>query len=408
MPNNVPYVGVTRFSVVNPRGAGLRMVTKEGSDHAKYLSMLFDDERLRARFHIFGEIAAPVYQRFAENYDYRHIVQYSEELPKRWKQQLFDIAAKYPVIKLTKVTDEDMVDSVKKEVMSWGDSFRGTFVWFRVDDDDVLSVDYLEALSQFVNPYNVGMAVSFSMLASGIFVGGELGDLRLIRMPLSGLGLAFICRADLNLGSIETPGMIPHPRVDRHLPTISSAIAPHALWMRHIDQDTAVTGSHVGAKLSNLQAYFSKHPRYDGSKFASKFPTVASLKKVPAISAPVQFETAGNEWFDTEGMFNDWNDGVYVRVEWDAKFAGSVHDNVTLDIDSGGDAQFEGHFPRHRTRGDYRRLYSDSQGSGVIYMYLPKPASVRRVRVNSDASYPSLDTIVVKVAPLSTTSRESR
>lgn len=382
MTNDVPYIGITRFSVLAPKGSGLRINATENQD--RYLSELFNYSRMSDRMFIFSEIAAPILQTFSNHFNYRHLVQYSPELPFEWKNKLFELSLKFPVIRPIEVTDEDIVDSVRKEVLSWPRSFRGIFVWFRIDDDDVLSIDYLEALSKFVSADTVGMAVSFPRVVSGLYANRQFADIHNVLSPSNSQGQAYICRANRNLGIIETPPMLPHHRVSEFLPLITSGEEPFAFWTRHALQDTSISGAKLGAKLSNLQAELGKFPFYPDSETIFKFPTLEKYTHNIASDEVQDFALAPNSWKTVNFKNQGTDTESIIRMDYAIEFEGTPDSGTTMSFKLGDQDSATGYFPRDTNRGDYRRLFVDQFGHGTLFVSIPANDLLEKIRVQSD------------------------
>ena len=376
----VRFIGVTRFSVLAPKGSGLRIVT--GKSREQYAAELFDDARLADRFEVFGNVSAPIMQAMAAQYQYTHLVQYSPELPIKWRNRLFEIAESYPVIKPVEVKNKDIVDSVIDEVRTWPKDFRDVFVWFRIDDDDVLALDYLDSLSKYATHENVGTAICFNQVVSAMFDGSTFGDVRSVYSPFNSQGAAFICRANLNLASIESPKMLPHHLVHKHLPTLVLPEEPHALWTRHALQDTAVGNAKVGGKIANLQADLGKSPHYPEDSLVRKFPTLQQYLH-PCKDAQVTSVTLSpGKWKDI--ALAPAIEGQTYRIDISLDVVGSPDTHTTLTFKYSDEDKAHGHFPRTAERGDYRRIYPDKYGHATIYIPAIPSSTPNQLRILTD------------------------
>lgn len=397
--SKLPFIGITRFSVVSPTGMSLKLSNQYKSDGEEYIRRLFDRERLEQRFDVLERVALPIYQSYLLSYNYSHIIQYSREMPEWGKKRLRKIADDYSVVRLSLVSDESIVDSVLCEVRSWGNGFRGEFVWFRVDDDDILSADYLDVLSQYALPTNVGMAVSFSKLAVAIWAGGLLFDYRVMDFPNNSVGQAYICRANVALDSFETPPVLPHTQVHRSVPTIVDGTAIHGVQVRHALQDTAVGASRMGARLSHLHNEMSKLEVLNLSEVVDRFP---SLERKPDDlgTESMTVELNVGAWVDISDVGGRLNDGSIVLLSYVIEFAGTPDNGSSVSIEFNQSDLTAGHYPRDDARGDYRRLYVDKNGSGQIAIVIPGGSSIRRLRLNADGGARQATSALIRITQL--------
>ena len=340
---------------------------------------------------IFGQLAAPIYQEMAAKHSYRHLVQYSPELPSKWKDELFRLASQFPVIHPVEVVDEDMQDTVANEILSWGKSYRGTVVWFRVDDDDVLARDYLDALEKYRNDNFAGMAISFPRIYTALSVQDELGFFRVDDSPYNSLGQAFVCRVDNNLGVFESPGMKPHHEIWRYLPTVVDATEAFALWLRHPEQDSVYGGSTPGAKLANLQAAMAKAPSANMPEVRTKFPTVAA--KSITLGKPVLETKTLRPGLRSTVELGGAAEDQFFRVDYAIDFEAANHQGVVLCFSFEDDRGVEKQFPRDDKRGDYRRLYADEYGGGCIFFYLPAGSLLKSVVIQVDGAQSAVNEV---------------
>lgn len=382
--SRTPYVGVTRFSVLNPKGTGLKLSAAHAEDRYKYEAELFNDQRLKDRLHLLGEVSAPTYQKMAEKYDYIHLVQYSPELPREYKNSLMKISKKFPVIQPVEVTDESMSDSVMKHVKTWDSAFRGTFAWFRVDDDDLLSVDFLPALDRYVRPENIGMAVSFPKVFTAQYASGRLTDFHQSYLPRHSIGQAYICYADLNLGQITSPEIFSHATVDKVMPLITDPTGVRAFHTRHAWQDSHSPDSKVGSRLAHTSKELGNLPFINMGRLEEKFPSllVANDRNVP--SHQFKFELVKDDWLEVEILFAEFLSEQILEFFWNLQFDGKPNEGSSLSLDFAFPELAEGHFPRDEERGDYRRLHVNQDGQGSMFVILPEGAKLKRVRLNAD------------------------
>lgn len=265
------FIGCTRFSLYIP-GSNAWDISKVSEDN--YLSQLYSDARMAARFDIFFNKAVPLYEDMAKRFFYKHVIQYSAVMPEKWKNKLFEEAAKYDFIVLSEA-GENPISSTIKEILA--DQPSGTIAYFRVDDDDILSVDYLSELKNYVNENYEGMIVSFGCGLVATYVDGVFRDFRQCYRRFLALGLAFIGGYNAEKKEYWLPRYNGHETVDRHSPAIVDSRTPAFIWTHHEFQDTKVrSGGVAGAVSSRLKGYSRITSIRDYEK---KFPTLKNEMK---------------------------------------------------------------------------------------------------------------------------------
>lgn len=267
------FFGVTRFSVYAP-GSKSWKLSKDDVSEEEYLANLYSDDRLSLRFEIFTNRALPVYQQMAEGRKYRHIVQYSDLMPEKWKKKLFQCAMDYPVVLLQEVKHTTAsVDAMLGELTAQK-AQSGTVVWFRVDDDDLLSVDYLEQLEQYAHESFAGMAVSFGSGITAVYANGKFKNFRVIRRHLMSQGQAYIGRYEAAENKIIFPRASDHTKTDMTSPVIIDSRNPAYVWVHHDSQDTGVDMKRELA-VSKIDTLLAGLPRLKQvENYATNFPTI--------------------------------------------------------------------------------------------------------------------------------------
>ncbi|WP_269435233.1 glycosyltransferase [Alcaligenes faecalis] len=259
------FIGCTRFSLYMP-GSNAWYISKVAEE--SYLSQLYSDERMTARFDIFFNKAAPLYEGMAKKFFYKHVVQYSSVMPEKWKDRLFEEASKYDFIILNEASTKNISITIK-EILA--DQPSGSLAYFRVDDDDVLSSDYLSLLENYTNKNYEGMIVSFGCGLIATYVDGAFRDFRTCYRRFLALGLAFVGGYDADSGDYWLPRYDGHETVDRHSPTIVDSREPVFIWTHHEYQDTKVRSvGAAGAVSSRLKGY-SRITSIKG--YEQRFPT---------------------------------------------------------------------------------------------------------------------------------------
>lgn len=244
------FIGCTRFSLYMP-GSNAWYISKVAEE--SYLAQLYSDARMTARFDIFFNKAVPLYEGMAKSFFYKHVVQYSSAMPEKWKKRLFEEASKYDFIVLSEASEENITTAVKR-ILAGQPS--GSLAYFRVDDDDILSSNYLTLLEKYTNKNYEGMIVSFGCGLVATYVDGAFRDFRACYRRFLALGLAFIGGYDASSGEYWLPRYDGHETVDRHSPTIVDSREPVFIWTHHELQDTKIRSvGAIGVISSRLKGY---------------------------------------------------------------------------------------------------------------------------------------------------------
>lgn len=226
------------------------------------------------RCEIFAK-AVQIYQQMSELHPYRHIVHYSDVMPERWIKFLKDLADMFPVLLLDEVGERGRKSaSTMQSHMNTVGADSGPMAWFRIDDDDLLSVDYLDALSPYVEEANIGRGVSFGRGLAAMHTAEGLSNFRFVHNPLGSAGLAYIGRFDSSTGQVNLPGEPGHPRTDLHFPVILDSTDVKFVWIHHLGQDTKsdATEAANNRRIEGTFAKWEKVPSPDD--FVSKFPSL--------------------------------------------------------------------------------------------------------------------------------------
>lgn len=270
----VQYRAVVRFSIFDPDWTGWR-ATNSGTftspeDYRRYL---WSTERLDLRFDIFGRLAAPIYQRIAERHDFRVLVQHSPDLP--GLDRLADLARTFPVIVPMAVSGAvDARETVRESLAK--DGRTGDVVMLRVDDDDLISVDFLDQLQVHVIPVHRGWCVSLGKGLAARPGGAGLTDFRLLHSPLIAIGQAYLGHYRRRGQHLDLSALLSHRTVPETLPTIVDSRSVAYIHVRHEQQDTRV-GASADKVSGGIVRSMAKLPKFtDVSELEAKFPTLTA------------------------------------------------------------------------------------------------------------------------------------
>lgn len=268
----VQYRAVVRFSIFDPDWKGW-LATNSGTftSSKDYRDYLWSDERLAQRFDIFGRLAAPIYQLMAERHDFKVLVQHSPDLP--GVDQLHDLTTRFPVLVPVPVTGAvEARDTVHENLAQ--DGRTGDVVMLRVDDDDLLSADFLDQLQVHVTPAHRGWCVSLGNGLAARPHRESLTDFRILNQPLSSIGQAYLGHYRRRGQRLELSALQSHRKVSEVLPTVLDSRSLAYIQIRHEQQDTRV-GAEADTVPHVIARAMAKLPKFtDVAALRTKFPTL--------------------------------------------------------------------------------------------------------------------------------------
>lgn len=233
------------------------------TDLDTYKNTLFNDKRLKLRFELFKNLTLPslaqqkLIQERLEGTDTHKLQVFlatSQQLPEKYKQKLDELAREFRWLNIcylpssgvgleTVATDyiERLFSNIEKPIL---------YSSIRLDDDDILSVDFLNRLETYVTKENIGRAITFANGYYGVYSSEKNSFTKTsdIFYPKLALGLAFVNKYDKNgySNKIKTIyGAGNHSLIDRRVPVITDGKKPSYIRTLHIHAD-----SHDENKLS--------------------------------------------------------------------------------------------------------------------------------------------------------------
>lgn len=274
----VQYRAVVRFSVLDPEWTGWRESRAERPVE-EYRYVLWSAPRMEHRTRVFTELAAPIYAEMAQRHDLRVLVQHSPDLAEPWVTRLRQAADQHPVLRLVPTpTLVESRETVHEDLRQ--DGHAGTVVMLRVDDDDLLSADFLDLLEPHVTRAHHGWCISLSQGLAARPGGAALCDFREYYLPLSSMGQAFVGTYHRRRDRLDLTSLLPHRLVPQTLPTVVDAREPAFVQVRDASQDTRVGTDREEAERV-IRRGLARLPRATTTpELERKFPTlVESLRR---------------------------------------------------------------------------------------------------------------------------------
>lgn len=252
------FIGHTRYSLYIPNSTAWKVSNgTRFSSPSDYRDYLYSDERMALREEIFLNESLPALNEAANGHELRHIVSYSASLPDRRKEALRKASEKFEFLILDEVPDGSR-PSDRYELT--GDFLsKGTiFGDYRLDDDDVLPVNFFDRMSEYLTPAHVGYVISFPLGIEAILTDGSAFNLREAHYPMNSVGQLGVCKKTLD-GSVQKPSATSHTKADRHNPTVLDSRQIGYFRYNHTGQDNVLSASGEG-DLSRLVTSMQHFP----------------------------------------------------------------------------------------------------------------------------------------------------
>ncbi|WJY91877.1 hypothetical protein CFAEC_05165 [Corynebacterium faecale] len=323
-------IGSTKFSVYSPNSVAWKASNgSRFSNDQEYKNYLFSDERLTQRADVFLNISLPQLNLASQGFEYKHILSYSESMPEKFKRLLTSAAKTYPFLILDEVSELSKVMdpvSLAKQLLDE----PGVFGLFRLDDDDILGLDYFEQISRYLADPFVGMRVSLATGFTGIWESKELSVVREVHRPMIAIGLLSVCRLESD-GSIIAPKPTPHNLSDRTAPVILDGKSPSYIWLRHPSQDTELNRSAKADPIKRLKRELIQFESLRSiDEFGRQFPAVAPFVRVPKSTVLQEARIELSEL--DEFLFSEPLNSFEISLDLDVR-PGSIPRNALLAFD---------------------------------------------------------------------------
>ncbi|WP_026672395.1 glycosyltransferase [Alkalihalobacterium bogoriense] len=239
---------IVRYSMITKGGMGWRIGELEGRS---YKEILFSNERLEMHEKLFREITLPSLLNQRVHFDSKDVtllVVTSDELPKLYLDRLEDLLAPYSWAKVVQTPGNDFQSSlisavVKNELTKFTEDV--CYATIRLDDDDALSIDFLEKLNNYINPAYSGFVISFGKGYAGVYTEqGKFSNFHKYYYPKIALGMTFINVYDAFTKTVrEEEATIffrqgRHMSSDKHYRTIVDSRTEMFMRTLHLASDT--------------------------------------------------------------------------------------------------------------------------------------------------------------------------
>ncbi|WP_235857720.1 glycosyltransferase [Marimonas lutisalis] len=241
----IPVVGVVRFSVLTLDYYAERFGTVD-----KIAEHIFSPERLALRFSVFEKLCLLSLARQSDS-DFRVVILTSTELPGEARERLEALVAPHDNIGIFAAEPDRHYPITRAAYQSVPLDGASHKLWFRLDDDDALAIDYIARLKRIGQGLRAVHGDEPFMIAfnRGFYVemAGE-GENEIVdcveRAPLS-VGTALLAPA----GYERTPYLYNHRALGQHYNLYTDISEPVFLRTIHADNKSQPTKQGITHKM---------------------------------------------------------------------------------------------------------------------------------------------------------------
>lgn len=277
MENKLVAVGLTLFSVLQKQS---KKYVINYNGYENYVKELFSEERLDLKSDIFFNLSLPQLNVMDKSScSYIHYLVYSKELPNKYKVKIKESVTKYSFLRAIEVVTYEQfnIKEELKKVVTPGENFA----LFGLDDDDLLSIDYLQILKNYIKKEFIGFNVVLSKGFTGLYNDG-LSNCRELRFPFINIGQARICNRDLK-GIVHIHEKGSHMKTDLMCPTIIDSRSATFFWFRHLVQDT-FSKTDLNQIIARINLDLDNYS-YPSESITEKFPILKNVIKDENLSS---------------------------------------------------------------------------------------------------------------------------
>lgn len=277
------FIGYTRFSVHQYESGSFKATSAAGGfSEAEYTDWLYAPDRLDTRTAIFIEESLPQLEQASQKFDLVHIVAISPSLPEKYKTALQQARTRFPFLRIHETKQRAAPSHPNLQLVKTMLTKRGlagqVFGMYRLDDDDLLPIDYFDRMTQYVTDEHVGYRVS---LPQGI---GAIRAQNGYVLPWtfyeakSSAGFLTVHRFSPDgqkiYGLEARHHLKGHHKADRNFPVILDGRQPGFFRARHQTQDSTLTTS-AGAFFTRVVEQATARAAATQDDVASSFPHIA-------------------------------------------------------------------------------------------------------------------------------------
>lgn len=229
------FFGITRFNLVTSKTLGAFRATKNKTlEAAKY--ELYNEAHLNTRLELLKCLCLPTYSMLSKQSSESYgLVLINEDFPQKIKSKLQELCNSIPRLSLVELNDnDDITDVIKPLIADLCDENDKIFT-YRYDDDDALSIDFLEQIENGASKIDINTVISFSHGYCLSRIDNENYNMYVRNYPLNAFGLGIVSNLE-NFKTIFELGS--HTKITEPVLLIEDTIG----WLCtvHADNDSRV------------------------------------------------------------------------------------------------------------------------------------------------------------------------
>lgn len=278
------FIGHTRFSVHAYSSGSFKATRKDSRfSEEEYTRWLYSDDRMAPRTELFIDESLPQLAESleaAEDCDLVHIVHISDSLPSTYRRALEEAAQRHPFLHINVAPSFVAPSAPNKKVLNRVLKGRlpedRLFAIYRLDDDDVLPINFFERMIPYVDPEHVGWRISFPHSYSALRTSQSYIKPWYRYFPKAAAGLVSIHKKTPDgdfLGLQTSPPKKGHLYLDTQFPTVLDSREPGFFQSRHVSQDSTLSEAETPF-FSKMIKEAEKKPEADPSLLEKYYPHV--------------------------------------------------------------------------------------------------------------------------------------
>ena len=266
--NSVVF-GLMNFSVLYSSTKAYKVASKS---YEEYKNSVLNRDRLKVREDIFFRYTVPLLigrhdAYLNEGTVLRFNVAISDQLPvsviKKFDGLVLEHGDIFNVIKVSESEPHNWLNILEEDFKYLRESYSLSgeeviFANFRLDDDDVLSVDYFKHLSEYLDSTYEGFYLTFPRGYVGVYDEGYKESYK-INKPYLAIGLSKICKYNLSDCQITTDNPIvsstPHTLIVNNSKTILDSRFAAYIWTMHNFSDTRSNDINARQSSSKIKQF---------------------------------------------------------------------------------------------------------------------------------------------------------
>ncbi|WP_135449425.1 glycosyltransferase [Tabrizicola caldifontis] len=194
--------------------------------------LLWNDQRMAVRFHLFENITLPSILNQTDP-DFTFVIISSEQMPTVHRDRLEALVAGHANIRILWTAKTDISKASRPILLEASNDGRDPALHFRLDDDDAVSVDFVQHLKQAAASLEPTSVISFPYGVMGYLDNG-MARHRELRKDAIAIGYGIVKAPD----DFRSPFMIQHRKYAKLHPGVTDASFAAYHYTRHSTNNT--------------------------------------------------------------------------------------------------------------------------------------------------------------------------